>query len=310
MVTGAAGFVGSNLIDQLLSMGSHVVGIDNLKTGKLVSLEFALRSRNFKFIALDLMTEKSLLVEELKGIDEVYHLSANADVRFGPEDPYRDFNQNTLVTLNLLDAMRIANVNRIFFSSTGSIYGESNVFPTPETVSFPVQTSLYGASKLACEGLIQAFCNTYGMRASIFRFVSVLGPRYSHGHVKDFFDQISLDPRNLKVLGNGFQAKSYVHVNDCVNGMILVSEYQTTPLEIFNIGLDEVCTVRDSVGWIIDEMRAKPIVQYGESDRGWIGDNPIIQLDSSKLRKLGWAPKQTIEESIRATVRYLKDSSS
>jgi UDP-glucose 4-epimerase len=310
MVTGAAGFVASNLVDKLLSIGFHVVGIDNLRTGKISNLENALRNKLFRFIELDLMIEKSLLVEELKGIDEVYHLSANADVRFGPEDPYRDFNQNTLVTLNLLDAMRIANVNRVYFSSTGSIYGESNVFPTPETVSFPVQTSLYGASKLACEGLIQAFCNTYGISASIFRFVSVLGPRYSHGHVKDFFDQISFDPRSLTVLGNGFQSKSYVHVNDCVDGMILVSELQTTPLEIFNIGLNEVCTVRDSVGWIVDEMKAKPIVQYGESDRGWTGDNPIIQLDSSKLRKLGWEPKLTIEESVRATVQYLKVSNS
>ena len=307
LVTGAAGFVGSNLVDSLLSKGNHVIGVDNLRTGEKSNLEDALNNKLFKFINLDLVSEKEVLIGILGDVKEVYHLSANADVRFGSEDPYRDFNQNTLVTLNVLDAMRVANVKRIVFSSTGSIYGESVVFPTPENAPFPIQTSLYGASKLACEGLIQAFSSTYGVNASIFRFVSVLGPRYSHGHVKDFFDQLTHNQESLTVLGNGFQTKSYVHVNDCIDGMMLALELQSHPIEIFNLGLEEVCTVRDSVGWIVDEMRVNPEVKFGENSRGWIGDNPVIQLDCSKIRSIGWKPRYSIETSIRDTVQFLQE---
>src|SRR5712692_4937671 len=160
----------------------------------------------------------------MQGTDWVFHLAANADVRFGTHHPRKDLEQNTIATANVLEAMRANGIRRLAFASTGSIYGEPDVFPTPEDAPFPMQTSLYGASKLAAEGLIQAYCEGFGMQGYIFRFVSILGERYSHGHVFDFYQQLAEHPEHLHVLGNGHQRKSYLYVQDCIEAILTALE--------------------------------------------------------------------------------------
>ena len=196
IITGCAGFIGSSLVDRLLARGHQVTGLDNFSTGQRRFLEDALKNPAFKLIEGDLL-DLSTLTHALSGGDMVFHIAANADVRFGTEHPRRDLEQNTIVTYNVLEAMRASGVKRIAFSSTGSVYGEALVIPTPEDAPFPIQTSLYGASKLACEGLIAAYCEGFGFQSWIFRFVSILGERYTHGHVFDFYKQLKADPKRL-----------------------------------------------------------------------------------------------------------------
>jgi UDP-glucose 4-epimerase len=304
-VTGGAGFIGSNLIDRLLAGGHAVTAYDNLSTGQARFLDKARPNPNFRLIEGDLLDE-SKLADAVKGHDFVFHFAANADVRFGTNHPRRDLEQNTIVTYNVLESMRQAGIKRMAFSSTGSIYGEPNVHPTPEDAPFPIQTSLYGASKLAGEGLIEAYCNGFGFTGYIFRFVSILGERYSHGHVYDFYRQLSQDPTKLKVLGNGKQRKSYLYVQDCVDAILTVIEKRTEAgAYIHNLGADEYCEVNDSIGWICAKMGVKPELTYTGGERGWIGDSPFIFLDTKKVRSLGWKPKLTIKQGVEKTVEYL-----
>jgi UDP-glucose 4-epimerase len=307
VVTGAAGFIGSNLVDSLLAQDIDVLGIDNLSTGRIEFLEEALLQPNFKLEVLDLYTSSDLSKIFL-GADAVFHLAANADVRFGPDHPSRDLEQNTIVTHKVLEAARIADVKKFIFSSTGSVYGEADIVPTPEDAPFPIQTSLYGASKLACEGLIAAYAESFGIKAWIFRFVSILGPRYTHGHVYDFYQQLMKHPEKLVVLGNGYQKKSYLHVSDCVEAIHKSISKSTDLVNIINLGVDGYCEVRDSIGWITDELRLDPELNFGTESKGWIGDNPLIHLDTQKIQSLGWIPKYSIEESVRDTVRFMESN--
>src|SRR5215469_4389410 len=222
-ITGVAGFIGSNLADRLLAEGKTVVGWDNFSTGQRKFLDGALKHKNFKLIEGDNL-DLPALTKAMAGCDTVFHLAANADVRFGLEHPSKDLQQNTIATFNVLEAMRANGIKTIAFASTGSVYGETEVIPTPEHAPFPIQTSLYGASKLACEGLIAAYAEGFGMRGYIFRFVSILGQRYTHGHVFDFVKKLAKDPSILHILGDGLQRKSYLHVTDCVGAMLTAIE--------------------------------------------------------------------------------------
>src|SRR5712691_6375129 len=203
-ITGGAGFVGSTMVDRLLDAGHEVVAFDNMSTGQPEFLSRARRSPKFAMIEADILN-LSWLNQAMGGCDFVYHFAANADVRFGTQHPRKDLEQNTIATFNVLEAMRANGIQRLVFSSTGSVYGEPDVFPTPETCPFPTQTSLYGASKVASEGLIAAYCTGFGMQAYIFRFVSILGERYTHGHIFDFYKKLLVDPHHIQVLGNGRQ---------------------------------------------------------------------------------------------------------
>lgn len=304
-VTGAAGFIGSNLVDRLLQDGHDVVGYDNFSTGQRKFLEAALASSRFALVEGD-TRDRERLSRASAGAAFVFHLAANADVRFGTEHPERDLEQNTIATFNVLEAMRANGIRRMAFSSTGSIYGEPTVFPTPEDAPFPVQTSLYGASKLAGEGLIQAYCEGFGFNACIFRFVSILGERYSHGHVFDFCGSLRKDPKVLRVLGNGHQRKSYLYVRDCLDAMLLAIDKTPTGVGVYNLGTDEFCQVNDSIGWITGHLGVSPQLTYTGGERGWIGDSPFIFLDCRKIRSLGWAPKLTIREGVLRTLDYLQ----
>ncbi len=307
LVTGAAGFIGSNLVDRLLAEDHKVTGFDNLSSGQEQFLEKALKDDKFDFIIGDLL-DKNFIKDSLKDIDFVFHLAANADVRFGLEHPYKDLEQNTIATFNLLEAMNAIGCKNIAFSSTGSIYGESSVIPTPEDAPFPIQTSLYGASKLACEGLISAYCEGYEFKSWIFRFVSILGERYTHGHVFDFYKKLSQDPSKLEVLGDGKQQKSYLYIQDCIDAMLICINKSKEKINLFNIGHNEYCQVNDSIGWICKNLNLNPKLQYSGGKRGWIGDNPFIHLDNSKLKSLGWEPKLSINEGISKTVDYLSNN--
>lgn len=307
-VTGGAGFIGSHLGDRLLEDGHEVVAFDNLSTGRLENLPEARQFPSFTMIRGDLLDSESL-IRAMQGCDFVCHMAANADVRFGTQRPRKDLEQNTVATFNVLEAMRANGIRRIAFPSTGSIYGEPTNFPTPEHAPFPMQTSLYGASKLACEGLIEAYCEGFGFQAWIFRFVSILGERYSHGHVFDFYKQLRSNPHELHVLGDGTQRKSYLYVQDCIKAMSLAIEKAQEKVNIFNLGADEYCNVNDSIHWILEELGLTPRVTYSGGRRGWIGDSPFIFLDCSRMRALGWKPKMTIRESVLLTLRYLQANS-
>jgi UDP-glucose 4-epimerase len=304
LVTGGAGFIGSNLVDRLLRDGHEVTAYDNLSTGQLRFLEGAKQLPSFRLVEGDIL-DRARLGEAMPGHDTVFHLAANADVRFGSQHPRKDLEQNTIGTWNVLEAMRSHGVHRIAFSSTGSVYGDARVVPTPEDAPFPVQTSLYGASKLAGEGLISAYCEAYGMRSWIFRFVSILGERYTHGHVFDFCKQLLDHPERLDVLGDGRQQKSYLYVQDCVDAMLVALERADARVNVLNLGTDERVHVTDSIEVIVKELGLLPEQRYTGGDRGWIGDSPLIHLDCSRMRALGWKPKLTIRDSLRLTLDWL-----
>jgi UDP-glucose 4-epimerase len=304
-VTGAAGFIGSNLVDALLARGDTVVGYDNFSTGIEAFLAGALGNPRFSLVRGDLL-DPAALTTAMAGCDMVFHLAANADVRFGTEHPMRDLEQNTIATFRVLEAVRANSIRRIAFSSTGSVYGEATVIPTPEDAPFPVQTSLYGASKIACEGLISAYAEGFGLQGIVFRFVSILGPRYTHGHIFDFYRQLRADPSQLRVLGNGLQRKSYLHVDDCVSAILTAVERFEGKYGVFNLGTDEYCQVNDSIGWIAAELGLDPVRHYTGGERGWIGDNPFIFLDCGRIRALGWQPAHSIEQGVRRTLAWLR----
>ncbi len=313
-VTGAAGFIGSNLVDRLLAEGHTVTGWDNLVTGQLRFLEAAQKNPRFQLVRGDNL-DLPALTAAMKGADFVFHLAANADIKDGWSHPKRDLEQNTLATFNVLEGMRANGIRRIGFSSTGSVYGEALVTPdkpTPETDAFPIQTSLYAASKTAGEGLISSYAEGGQLdEAYIFRFVSILGERYTHGHVFDFYQQLLEHPDRLRVLGNGKQRKSYLYVQDCIDAILHVTGRATARdakhrTQIYNLGTPEYVEVNQSIGYIAAALGVKPTLEYTGGDRGWIGDNPFIFLDTNKIQATGWKPKLTIEQGIIRTLRWLE----
>jgi UDP-glucose 4-epimerase len=238
-------------------------------------------------------------------------MAANADIRGGLASPRTDLQQNTVATFNVLEAMRAAGCTRIVFASSAAALGEPTLVPTPETCPIPSQTSLYGASKMACEGMISAYCEGYGFEGYAFRFVSLLGPRYPHGHVFDFVKQLLADSSTLRILGDGSQRKSYLHVEDCIRALMQICEDVRPAIrgprrfEVYHLGVPAYCVVRDSARWICEELGVSPRLEFGTGNRGWVGDNPFVFLDVQKAMTAGWAPGHTIESSVRETARWL-----
>ena len=311
-ITGAAGFIGSSLADRLLAEGRRVTGWDNFSTGQPRFVAVAEKNPDFKLIRGDNLDPKALTAA-MKGCDTVFHLAANADVRFGLNHPSKDLEQNTIATFNVLEAMRVNGIKTIAFASTGSVYGEASIIPTPEDHPFPIQTSLYAASKLAGEGLIHSYCEGYGFEGYVFRFVSILGERYTHGHVFDFYKQLVEHPDHLKVLGDGTARKSYLYVQDCLGAMLHVMNAGLAlkakhRVEVFNLGTDHYVQVNDSIGHICRALGLKPRLEYTGGDRGWVGDNPFIFLETKKIRSTGWKPVLTIEQGILRTLEWLKEN--
>ena len=304
VVTGGAGFIGSNLVRALVDRSDDVVVVDNLATGRREHLDDLLDDGRVSLAICDIVTQPGELPALFEGADAVVHLAANADVRYGLRQPRSDIEQNVIGTHNVLEALRDSGVSQLVFSSTGSIYGDCDVIPTPEDAPFPVQTSLYGASKLGAEGFIAAYVEGFGVHATVYRFVSILGHAYWHGHVRDFVDQLSKHPDHLHILGDGKQRKSYLEVTDCVDAMV-GRLGKAHGFEVFNLGTADYCTVDESAGWICERLGVDPRRTYSGGRRGWVGDNPFIFLDTARIEATGWMPRFTIREAVERTVDYL-----
>ena len=306
-ITGGAGFIGSNLADRLSADGVEVVIVDDFRAGRREFIAEVLRRPGVRLVEGDVL-DAAVLDDAVSECDWVFHLQANADVRRGLEHPRRDLEQNTIATSNVLEAMRARGVSRIMFPSTGSVYGEPEVFPTPEDAPFPVQTSLYAASTLAGEGLIAAYSAGYGFTGLICRFVSVLGERYTHGHVIDFYRALKRDPARLRVLGDGHQEKSYLYVGDCISAILTAAKrhHDEPGAHVYNLGTEETVTVDDSVRIITEQLSLSPEVVRTGGKRGWTGDSPLIHLDTARIRALGWRPTLTIEQAIVRTLEWLQ----
>ena len=307
VVTGGAGFIGSNLSRALAGRDDDVVVVDNFSSGQRDFLRDVSELPNVDIIESDLVTDTDRLAAIVEGADVVVHLAANADVRFGLDAPRRDLEQNVIATHNVLEAVRRSGVPELAFSSTGSVYGDTDVVPTPESAPFPIQTSLYGASKVAAEGFIAAYVEGFGLNATVYRFVSILGRSYTHGHVIDFVRQLLDHPERLHILGDGSQRKSYLAVDDCVRA-ITGRLGQASGFDVFNLGVDDYCSVDESATWICERMGVDPSRTYAGGRRGWVGDNPFIFLDTAKIRATGWEPRSTIRAAVERTVDYLLDN--
>ena len=303
LVTGAAGFIASNLIPRLLARGDEVTGIDNFFLGKRA---YVVEHPQFTFHDRDLLDLDGLVA--LMGAlqpDRIWHLAANSDISFGTKYTDFDLKGGTLVTYNVLEAMRRTGVGEIVFSSSGAVYGEPTVMPTPEDYGPILPISLYAASKAACETLITAFVHNYDMRAWIYRFGNIVGPNPTHGVIHDFVLRLRDDPSRLVVLGDGSQAKPYVHVEDCLDGMEFGIGHAAAAVNYYNLAVDDQTSVREITDWTIEAMgidRTAIDVQYGEGPRGWKGDVAQVKLDTRKMTALGWRPRLSSREAVRRTI--------
>lgn len=305
LVTGGAGFIGSHLVDSLLARGAEVVIYDNFSTGRPEFMP-APAPPGLRVVRGDVL-DLPALEKAMAGCDFVFHFQANADVRSGRLKTRIDLEQNTLATWNVLEAMRINGVGRIAFASSAAVYGEPEVFPTPEQCA-PLQTSLYGASKLAGEAMMQAYCEYFGMHCFIYRFVSWIGERYTHGIVFDVMKKLLADAARLPLLGDGTQRKSYLYVKDGVNGVMLGIDKALGQKNVYNLGHDDFIDVRQVVSIILDELKLRDVrLEFAGGKRGWLGDSPLVHLDTSRIKALGWRPATSIEEGLRRTVRFLQE---
>jgi len=307
LVTGGAGFIGSHLVGKLISKGNNVVVLDNLSSGKMKNLEYLESNKDFSFIKGDLLKLEDI-ENALNDVSKVYHIAANPEVRLGETDTKTHFEQNIVASYNLLESMRKKDVKKIIFTSTSAVYGDAKVIPTPEDYpTMPIST--YGASKLAVEGMLSSFCHTFGMQAVVFRFANVIGSRSDHGVLIDFIKKLKNNPRELEILGDGSQTKSYIYIDDCIEGMLFGEEKAKNDFEIFNLGSEDKITVKEIADLVSNGLGLKD-VRYkftgGYEGRGWKGDVKFMQLSIDKIKKLGWKPKYNSRETVKKAVNDLK----
>ena len=303
-VTGGAGFIGSHLVDQLMQKGSVTI-FDNLSSGRVEFVEHHLDKNNFELVQADLL-DLSKVKKAMKGHDTIFHLAANPDARLGIRNTDLDLKQETLVTYNILESMRINKIKKIVFSSSGTIYGETPVIPLSEDYGPVLPISLYGAGKLASEGLISAFCHTFNMQAWIFRFANIVGERGTHGVIFDFISKLKKNPHELEILGDGTQEKPYLHVKDCVKGIIFGLQKSNERVNVFTLGCDSSTDVTTIANVVVEEMGLKNVrFKYTGGDRGWPGDVPQVRFNCEKINKLGWKASYTSNEAVRLAVKAL-----
>jgi len=307
LITGSCGFIGSNLALRLLNDGHRVVGLDRVSSRHKNIIEELSKYPNFKLYEVDLSNYNSFKDIDEHNVEMVYHLAANADVRFSSVYPEKDLNDGIIATYNVLRWIKERNIKKIAYSSTSAIYGVVDKIPTPEDCNF-IQTSFYGASKVAGEALIEAHCASYGTQAWIFRYASITGPKYSHGFIYNFYIMLKKNPNELYVHGGKDQRKTYLDVEDCVNAMLTIVEKAKDTVNTFNIGNTETCGLTESIPVITEFMGINPEITWSGNEVGWIGDSKINDLDISKLMSLGWKPKYTIKETILRTLEWLEDN--
>jgi UDP-glucose 4-epimerase len=306
LVTGGAGFIGSHLVDRLIG-SNRVTVLDNFSSGKMEFIENHSSNPNFSLIEADLRDQEAVEAA-LAGKNLVFHLAANPDVKIGAEDTRTHLDQNVIATYNLLESMRKTGVNEVAFTSTSTVYGEANVVPTPEDYGPLLPISLYGASKLACEALISAFCHTFEMRSWIFRFANIVGERGTHGVIVDFIRKLEKDPEVLEILGSGRQRKSYLLVQDCVEAMIFSLAHSRDRVNVFNIGSADSVDVTEIADVVVKKMNLEGVrYRYtgGIEGRGWRGDVKTMLLSIEKMETLGWKPCHNSKQSIEAAMEAL-----
>ena len=302
-VTGGAGFIGSHLVDRLIDEGNHVTVFDNLSSGKKEFIERHIGKRNFKLMEADLL-DLDKVKETMRGHDVVFHLAANPETRWGIENTQLDLKQETIATYNVLEAMRVNGVREIVFASSDTIYGETPVIPLSEDYGPALPISLYGAGKLASEGLISAFCGTFGMQAWLFRFANVVGKRTTHGVIFDFIQKLKQDPSKLEILGDGKQCKPYLHVEDCVDGILFGFKKSHDKVNVFNLGCPTATNVTTIAKMLVEEMGLSEVkFKYTGGDRGWPGDVPQVRFSVEKMSWLGWKARYSSDEAVRKAIR-------
>jgi len=308
LVTGGAGFIGSHIVDKLVSKDLEVRVLDNLSNGDLVNLKKSKEKKNFQFEKKDL-TNFGTLQQSLKDVKTIFHLAANPEVRIGFKNPEISYRENIQNTFHLLEALRKSDVETIVFASTSTVYGEPEIIPTPETYGPLIPISPYGGSKLACEAMISSYCHTYGVNGLMLRFANIVGSRSNHGVIIDFIKKLQNDNQNLEVLGDGKQSKSYLHVSDCVESFFFCLSKLNQRTEIFNIGNDDQTDVL-SIAKIVtkcmgfDDVKITPTGGV-DGGRGWKGDVKFMNLDITKLKKLGWSPHYSSNASVELSTKEL-----
>jgi len=302
IVTGGSGFIGSHLVDRLLERGEKVIVLDNLSVNSNEFLETYLDKPNFTFQKVDLL--KDDFSDLFNGVETIWHMAANPDVRIGIEDTRIHLEQNILVTYNILEAMRKNRVKEIIFPSSSVVYGEAKT-PTPEDYGPLKPISLYGASKLACEALISAYCHVFDMRGWVFRLANVIGPRSMHGVIYDFINKLKNNPEKMEILGDGNQRKSYIYIDDCIDAVVLLKEKVGDMVNVFNVGSEDWVTVKRIAELVSEEMGLNPRFEFTGGERGWRGDVPLMLLSIDRIKLAGWEPKYGSDEAVRKTVKSL-----
>jgi len=302
-VTGGAGFVGSHLVDRLMGEGHRVTVFDNLSSGQKEFIEQHLEKDNFTFVEADLL-DMDKVKKAMAGHGVVFHLAANPEARLGIEDTGLDLKQETVVTYNVLEAMRVSEVKQIVFSSSSTIYGETPATSLPEDYGPLLPISLYGAGKLASEGLISAFCHTFDIQAWIFRFANIVGTRTTHGVIFDFLNKLQQNLDELEILGDGTQCKPYLYIDNCIDGILFGFHHSNDRVNVFNLGGTTTTDVTTIARTLVEEMGQRDVgFIYTGGDRGWPGDVPQVRFDTSKMEKLGWKAKYTSDDAVRQAIR-------
>ena len=303
LVTGGAGFIGSHLVDRLIEESHEVIVLDNLSTGRKEFIRQHFNNPQFKFYKVDLVSDD--IDKYFKGVDEVWHLAGNADVRSALTNTSKDVENNIIATYRVLEAMRKNDVRKIFFTSSSTVYGISEKIPTPENYSPLKPISIYGATKLSCEALISAYSHTFGINGIVFRLANIIGPRSTHGVIYDFIRKLERNPNELEILGDGKQKKSYMYIEDCIDAFLLVREKVNSDFEVFNVGSEDYITVREIAEIVCSALGISPTFRFTGGKHGWKGDVPIMLLDIKKLRKLGFTPKYNSKKAVEKTVEAL-----
>ena len=302
-MTGGAGFIGSHLVETLLSRGCVVTVYDNLTNGKKVWLENCLKDPRFKFVQGDL-TDYDSLEKQMGGCDMVWHFGANVNMRIGATDPEVDFSNGLIGTYNVLNAMRSNKIYELIFPSSGSVYGDISRPPASEEYGPLLPVSTYGAGKLSAEGWISAYGHLANIRSWIFRFGNVLGARMTHGIIYDLLNRLQSNSEELEVLGDGTGEKNYFLVEECIDGMLYAYNHSNhTGAEIFNLGSDTTTLVSEIVRIVLEETGKNPRIRYRGGERGWPGDQPRVYMSVEKMKKLGWSAKLSSNEAVRIAVR-------
>jgi len=301
VVTGGAGAIGSILVRSLLDRGSEVRVVDNLSSGRREHLAPSRSGREAKLTVADLKEPESY-AEVFQGAKQVWHLATTSDIRKGMADPRIDLEEGTRATFNVLETMRRSDVPRVVFSSSSVVYGRATVFPTPEEYGPLLPESLYGAAKLAAEGLISAYARSYGITAHIFRFANVIGPNMTHGILPDLFEKLRKDPTRLEILGDGRQAKSYLRTEDCVDGMLLATDRAHEAVNLYNLGNTDQISVREIGEKVVVAHGGRARIEYTGGERGWVGDVPLQLLAIRRIQALGWKPRWSSAEAVDHTI--------